>query len=81
MTGDVTLAVFDSAAVRDAATATVTVTDVEAPEAKVPRFQVTVPPDSVPPPVAETNDVPAGTTSVRVTPVAEEGPAFATSRV
>ena len=35
----------------------------------VPMFQVTTPPDSVPPPVAETKAVPDGTVSVMTTPL------------
>ena len=46
------------------------------PSARVPRFQVTVPAASTPPPSAETNEVPAGTASVTTTFVASDGPSF-----
>jgi hypothetical protein len=42
----------------------------DAPAARVPTFQVTTDPDSVPPPVAETKVVFAGRVSVTTTPVA-----------
>src|SRR3989442_5455216 len=44
------------------------------PAARVPRFQVTTPPDSVPPAVADTNDVLAGSVSRTTTPVASAVP-------
>ena len=43
-----------------------------------PTDQVTTPAESTPPPVADTNVVPAGIGSVTVTPVASEGPALPT---
>ncbi len=49
----------------------------EAPAASVPRFQVTIPPASVPPPVADTNVVFAGTVSETTTPVAASVPVLA----
>src|SRR5438093_353956 len=71
-----TVAVFDRSAVRAGFTCTVTWTVVLPPEARPPIVQVTVPPDSAPPASAETKEVPAGTGSVMVTPVAAEGPAL-----
>ena len=52
-----------------------------APFASAPTLQVATPPDSVPPPSADTNDVPAGIGSVTTTPVESEGPSFATTSV
>jgi hypothetical protein len=54
-----------------------------APTATVPREQVTVvvPEQDPTDGVADTNVVPAGRTSVTVTPAAELGPAFPTARV
>src|SRR2546428_7927100 len=49
--------------------------------AALPIFQVTVPPDSLPPPSADTNEIPAGTGSVNVTPVAPDGPLIVTTIV
>ena len=49
----------------------------EAPEASVPMFQVTVPLELVPPPVADTNDQPDGITSAIETPLAVEAPVLA----
>jgi hypothetical protein len=49
--------------------------------ASVPTFQVTTPAERVPPPVAETNEVPAGSGSLMTTPVAAVGPALVTDRV
>ena len=51
-------------------------TEPEAPEATVPRFQVTTPAASVPPPVALTNVVPAGSASEITTPVPSALPAL-----
>ena len=48
----------------------------EAPAARFTMFQVTTPPASVPPPVAETNAVLTGTVSVTTTPVALAFPVF-----
>ena len=59
----------------DAASTSCTLPD--APEATVPMLQPTVPLELVPPPVAETNDHPAGITSAIVTPLAEPPPVFA----
>src|SRR5262245_45580115 len=52
------------------ATWTTSCTDAEAPAARLPMFQVTTPAASVPPAVAETNEVFAGIVSVITTPVA-----------
>ena len=71
-----TVAVLERSAVRAGFTWTVTWTVVLAPEVRPPRFQVTVPPDSTPPASAETNEVPAGTGSETVTPVAAGGPSL-----
>src|SRR5437867_2206530 len=65
----------------DDGTATTIVTVVVALAARLPRLQVTVPPDAVqvgPAGVDDTNVTPAGRVSVRVTPVAAEGPALLT---
>src|SRR5438093_1240028 len=51
-------------------------TEPEAPEVTVPRFQVTTPAASAPPPVAPTKVVPAGRASEITTPVASALPAF-----
>jgi hypothetical protein len=75
---EVTDAVFETGAVRLAFTRTVIVTLVEALGAIVPRFQVTVPADSVPPPVADTKVVPAGRGSVNTAAAAAAGPLFVT---
>ncbi len=48
----------------------------ETPEFRFPMLQVTTPPDSVPPAVAETKVVPAGTVSRIRTPVAFALPVF-----
>src|SRR5512137_1566055 len=50
-------------------TATTIWTEPDAPAFRTPRFQVTTPPESVPPPVADTNVVFAGTVSVITTPL------------
>ena len=76
-----TLAVLEMSAVRASLTCTVTCTVAEPPSAIVPRFHVTVPAASTPPPSADTNEVPAGTASVTTVLVAPEGPAFATTSV
>src|SRR6267142_1488793 len=52
-----------------AATCTTSCTEPEPPAGTAPRFQVTTPPASVPPPVADTNAVFAGTVSVITVPV------------
>src|SRR6185503_4103359 len=57
-------------------TATTSCTDPEAPAATPPTFQVTTPAASVPPPVADTNEVFAGTVSLITTPVAPAFPVF-----
>src|SRR6185436_14584053 len=57
-------------------TATTSCTDADAPAARLPMFQVTTPAASVPPPVADTNDVFAGTVSLITTPVAPAFPVF-----
>ena len=74
----VTVAVLERSATWEMSTWTVTVTEVEAPLPTVPRAHATVPPDSVPPPVAETKVVPAGTGSEMATLDASEGPALET---
>src|SRR5882762_6124473 len=62
---------------RGLATCTTSCTDPEPPAARAPRFQVTTPAASVPPPVADTNAVFAGTVSAITTPVALALPVFA----
>src|SRR5262245_21524789 len=62
---------------RPVATRTVTCADPDAPAARVPSDQVTIPPESVPPPVAATNVVFEGTGSVTITPVAVTLPVLA----
>src|SRR5882672_2658297 len=57
-------------------TATTSCTDPEAPAATAPTFQVTTPAASVPPPVADTKLVFAGTVSLITTPVALAFPVF-----
>jgi hypothetical protein len=76
-----TVAVFDNAAVREALTCTVSVRTTFAPEASVPMFHVTVPPDGEPPFDAETKLVPAGSGSEIWTFCAVDGPAFDAVRV
>ncbi|PYS97105.1 MAG: hypothetical protein DMF50_01760 [Acidobacteria bacterium] len=51
-------------------------TEPDPPPARLPMFQVTVAPASVPPPVAETKEVLVGTVSVITTPVAPVVPVF-----
>src|SRR6267143_1251195 len=58
------------------ATCTTSCTDPDPPAASAPRFQVTTPAASVPPPVADTNVVFAGTVSAITTPVALALPVF-----
>src|SRR5882672_12867059 len=58
------------------ATATTSCTDADAPAARLPMFQVTTPAASVPPPVADTNAVLAGTVSLITTPVPLAFPVF-----
>src|SRR5215470_14249701 len=55
---------------------TTSCTELEAPAARPPMFQVTTPAASVPPPVADTNDVFAGIVSAITTPVALAFPVF-----
>ena len=55
---------------------TTSCTDPEPPAASAPTFQVTTPAASVPPPVADTNEVFPGTVSVITTPVALALPEF-----
>src|SRR6266850_2376589 len=57
-------------------TATTSCTDADAPAARLPMFQVTTPAASVPPPVADTKLVFAGTVSPITTPVASAFPVF-----
>ena len=64
---ELTLAVLEIPVVRLEATLTTNVSELDAPFAISPRFQVTVPADSVPPPDAETNEVPAGSGSAKTT--------------
>src|SRR5262245_50601188 len=61
---------------RGLATCTTSCTDPDAPAARGPTFQVTTPAASVPPPVADTNEVLTGTVSVITTPVASMFPVF-----
>src|SRR4029077_16451236 len=58
------------------ATCTTSCTEPDPPTARAPRFQVTTPAASVPPPVADTNVVFAGTVSLITTPVALALPVF-----
>src|SRR6185503_10603149 len=51
-------------------TRTTSCTDPETPAFRTPTLQVTTPPDAVPPPVADTNVVLAGTVSLRTPPEA-----------
>ena len=81
VTSELTLAVFDSPAVRSSSTCTVTCRVAEAPSASVPRFQVTMLAASSPPLSAETKLVPAGSGSVTTTFVASEGPSLVTTSV
>src|ERR1041384_3404958 len=55
---------------------TTSCTELEAPAARAPMFQVTTPAASVPPPVADTNDVFEGIVSAMTTPVALAFPVF-----
>jgi hypothetical protein len=73
-----TVAVLEMFVVRFALTFTTRWRSVDAPDARSPRFQVTVPAVFVPPLSAETKLVPAGSGSVTVVLCAVEGPAFAT---
>src|SRR5258706_54551 len=57
-------------------TLTVSVKEPEPPAASDPIDQVTTPPDSAPPPVADTNVVWTGTVSESTTAVAPEFPVF-----
>src|SRR5437867_3235847 len=59
---------------RALATRTTICKDAEAPAGNAPIDQVTVAPESVPPPEADTNVVLAGTVSVMATPVASTLP-------
>ena len=59
------------------ATLTTSCTEPEPPAARAPIDQVTTPPDSAPPPVADMNVVFAGTVSDSTTSVAPEFPVFA----
>src|SRR5438093_884868 len=61
---------------RGAATCTTSCTEPDPPTARAPMFQVTTPAASVPPPVADTNDVLAGIVSVTTTPLAAAVPVF-----
>src|SRR6266852_1231681 len=58
------------------ATWTTSCTDPEAPAFSAPMFQVTTPPATEPPAVADTNEVFAGTVSVITTPLALALPLF-----
>src|SRR5437773_8659 len=57
-------------------TCTTSCTEPDPPTATAPMFQVTTPAASVPPPVADTNDVFAGIVSVTTTPLAAAVPVF-----
>src|SRR6266571_3992724 len=57
-------------------TRTTSWTDPDVPAFRLPTFQVTTPPDCVPPAVADTKVVLAGTVSVMTTPVAPAVPVF-----
>ena len=61
---------------RGLVTCTTSWTDEDEPAFSDPMFQVTTPAASVPPPVAETNVVFAGTVSVMTTPLALALPVF-----
>src|SRR5882762_4158236 len=56
------------------ATCTTSCTEPDPPTARAPRFQVTTPAASVPPAVADTNEVLPGTVSVTTTPLADAVP-------
>src|SRR2546428_234094 len=55
-------------------TCTTSCTEPDPPTARAPMFQVTTPAASVPPPVADTNEVFAGIVSVTTTPLAAAVP-------
>src|SRR5438093_222722 len=57
-------------------TCTTSCTEPDPPTARAPMFQVTTPAASVPPPVADTNEVFAGMVSAITTPVALALPVF-----
>src|SRR3989442_1328010 len=61
---------------RGVAVCTTSCTLPDVPAFSAPMFQVTIPAASVPPPVAETNEVFPGTVSVITTPVALALPVF-----
>src|SRR5882672_3021851 len=63
------------------ATCTTICTEPDDPAFKAPMFQVTTPPASAPPPVADTKLVFVGTVSVMTTPLAFSFPAFEYDRV
>src|SRR5213593_174720 len=63
------------------ATVTTSCTDPDAPAASVPMFQLTTPPASDPPAVAEANVVLAGSVSRTTTPVASAVPVLTYDRV
>src|SRR5258706_580713 len=58
-------------------TRTTSCTEPEAPAFSVPTLQVTIPAEAVPPPVADTNVVLAGSVSLSTTPEALALPVFA----
>src|SRR5438132_668881 len=66
---------------REESTLTTRVTDLLAPLVIVVRFHPTTAAATVPPSVAETEFVPAGIASDRLTPVASDGPLFVTVSV
>src|SRR6185312_2649336 len=78
--GDTTPATFVSVVPATGAV-TVKVRFVACTIVNVPRFQVTVPPLVVPPPLAPTKVTPTGRASVTTTPTASEGPRFVTLMV
>src|SRR6266446_7344862 len=63
------------------ATCTIICTEPDEPALSAPMFQLTTPADSVPPAVADTNVVFAGTVSVITTPVAFSFPVLEYERV
>ncbi len=73
-----TEAVLEMSATREGSTWTTRVSVSLAPLASAPIDQVTVPKDRLPPLSAETKEVPAGSGSLTVTPVASEGPLLLT---
>ena len=79
LVGDVTFATFVNVPLAGAVTVTVTLLTCEA--ASVPKFHVTNPPPTTPPPLALTEVTPTGNVSVTTTLLADDGPKFVTEIV